>query len=245
MTLSSASDVTTTAAVGAGAAVAAVAHRRPRVSKSNKSMESTDNSALPKEGSSAQEDIAEVTESVNAISDDIPFSTSTIARGRSITKERFNQVIDEEEGKVKTIKKVRVGTDEHGNDTFAYLVFMADATDDMNPESALVGISKVVSEQSLEKAVEGNQESFGDGNRYILMEVEDLTVDEPTLDEPVQSNKDDSQQKESTSVMEDRDATEPMQQNQLPPPVPSTKALTASRAYLMPPLLSSLTLTTE
>ncbi|KAL3912307.1 MAG: hypothetical protein SGARI_001225, partial [Bacillariaceae sp.] len=64
----------------------------------------------------------------------IPLAHTASLGGRSITKEKFQQVIAKDEGQVKTVKKVKVGVDENGNDKFAFLVFMSDGADDLDSE---------------------------------------------------------------------------------------------------------------
>jgi hypothetical protein len=181
------------AAIGAGAAVAAVAHRTTRTTKTAKTTQNVDDNIVPGDLSIKRN----ITDGEVAL-DEIPFTTSTLARGRSVTKERFSQVIEGEESKVKTIKKVRVGTDEHGNDTFAYLVFLSEKPTDVDPddemaeEKAATRTSQLIRgkmdesrmelslarTQSGERMMQDNPNSFTDGDRFILMEVDELPVHE-------------------------------------------------------------------
>ncbi|KAG7358469.1 hypothetical protein IV203_015057 [Nitzschia inconspicua] len=129
--------------------------------------------------------------------DEVPFMASALARGRSITKETLSRVIEQEESKVKTIKKVKIGSDEYGNDTFAYLVVMTDQppsdffsenhpqegtnqlirgkTEDSNIELSLAR------PHSIENAAQANRNTFAEGDRYTLVEVDELPADEASL----------------------------------------------------------------
>ncbi|KAG7341554.1 hypothetical protein IV203_023506 [Nitzschia inconspicua] len=129
--------------------------------------------------------------------DEIPFTTSTLARGRSITKETLSRVIEQEESKVKTIKKVKIGSDEYGNDTFAYLVVMTDqppsdfvsenhSHEDTNQlirgkkEDSNIELS-LARPHSVENVTQTNRDTFAEGDRFILMEDDQLPADEASL----------------------------------------------------------------
>jgi antitoxin (DNA-binding transcriptional repressor) of toxin-antitoxin stability system len=232
---------------GADAAVAPVAHRRTRMTKASKCVGSADDIALER-APDEKNDIA-ATRTNNASSDEIPFSALTIARGRSISKEHFSQVIEREEAKVKTIKKVKVGTDECGKETFAYLVIMSDSIEEQHIENK--NITQLIRgniddsrmelclarTKSLEMVDQNNQEICGKDGRYILMEVDDLTVGAARTEETTLNIEDDVTGENAAeripSDANDREMLETNQQDLLPLPVPTKNTSQTHNAVLV------------
>jgi hypothetical protein len=243
-TLNSTGPATASIGVGAGELVTALTRPATRLPKASQDVVSADDSAAPEVAPDEIGDIAG-TRTRNVSLDEIPFSASTIARGRSITKEHFHQVIEREEAKVRTIKKVKVGTDEHGNDTFAYLVIMSENQVEMDPAMKQRNESNAISQlirgkiddlhmelslartHSLDMVLEKNQENFGEGCQFILMEVDDLTVGEAPVHEPVQNFEDDVRREKQSesfpSETNDREGAESDQQDQLPLHAPTAR----------------------
>jgi hypothetical protein len=120
----------------------------------------------------------------------IPLTKDSSFGGRSITKERFQKVITEEEAKVKTIKKVKVGTDENGNDTFAFLVFMSDAedvVDEEKPATPLV-LEKMDDDDGDDKQMELNTESCDAMQEMVKTAQDDSLIQLTEVDETPKSD---------------------------------------------------------